>query len=227
MKVLFVAIASPGLHYECFKAVWLLHWQNISRWFPDAGLWFIHGNHEGAFAAGPHDRLYPVEECLIPGALHKTMHAFKDFLDSDYECLIRTNLSTFFVWDRLRCFLDRWSGAADVAGLLTDDGSHFTGCNLVLGRKAVRLLYENRDALDYTDHEDVAMSKFILLRSDIKYASTPRYEITDDHLGNEVRVMRGGPVQNMFHVRIKSRDRMLDVQNMYTLARDFKKQHGV
>lgn len=221
MKVLFMVIASPGLPYECFKAIWLLHWQTAKRWFPDAGLWFIHGQHSDTYAGGQYDRHYPVEESIIPGLLQKTMLAFKDFLESDYEFVIRTNLSSIFIWDRLRAYMEKWKDIADVAGF-SETRDHFTGCNIILNRGVVQLLYENKDSLEYSVEDDLAISRFIL-KNDIRYTWAPRYDMID----NTIALHGTEEPLEIFHVRVKGSNRMQDVSAMYELVLAFKSHHGL
>jgi hypothetical protein len=209
MKVLVMVIASGGVEYECMKAMWLLQWQQALEALPGADLWFLQG--DSCIRSTPHDKTYPVSECIVPGLLQKTMCAFKDFLETDFDIVVRTNLSSVYIWPRLAAYLAHWNGTADVAGF-SDDKSHFSGCNLIFSRAVIQMLVDNRHLLDYSVPDDVALSKFLLDR-DIAHTWTPRLDMIDS-----TALLKGtSNKKEVFHIRVKGSKRMADVQKMYAI----------
>lgn len=211
-KAVFAAIASPGVHYECMKAMWCLHWQSASRWFPEGQLWFLHGTSPDTVAGGPHDKAYEVPENKIPGELDKTLLAFRDFLATDADVLIRTNLSTYFNWELFAACLGDLADI-DIAGTPAEDGSHFTGCCLVLPRHTVQWFVDNRELLDKSLYDDVAMSKALIAAGRFRHRLLPRLDV----LGDEMLLHGSRDPNDAVHVRIKGPDRMRDVATFYDL----------
>ena len=225
MRVLFMVIASPGMEYECMKAVWLLHWQSARRYLPDADLWFVHGEHADTIADGPHDRRYPVPESVIPGLLHKTLLALDDFVAGEYDVLVRTNLSSFFLWHKTAAFLAEWR--ADAAGYAPDK-SHFSGCNMMLTRRAVETLLERRHLLDHSVEDDVAMSRVLMASPLLGSVWVPRFEIFAASAEACTVMLHGCSTPDpIFHVRVKGGDRALDARTLYNLARVFRRDPDV
>jgi hypothetical protein len=215
MKVLVMVIASGGVEYECMKAMWLLQWQQALEALPGADLWFLQG--DSCIRSTPHDKTYSVKECVVPGLLQKTLCGFKDFLDTGHDIVVRTNLSSVYIWHRLAAYLAQWHGTADVAGF-SDDRSHFSGCNLILSRALVQLIVDNRHLLDYSVPDDVSLSKFLLER-DIAHAWTPRLDIID----SKAFLKGTSNKKEVFHVRVKGSNRMADVQSLYAILMALRK----
>jgi len=217
MKVVVMFIASPGFEYECMRHIWLMHWQEASRWLgPDAELWFLHGRG-GQVCISEHDKMYKdVDESFIPGILDKTMLAFRDALhaDTNADVVIRTNLSSFYMWRRLAAFLKDifLPSGAWVAGY-SPDASHFSGCNMILSGDAVRWLVDRDLELDRTLIDDLAISRLFTDRQ-IPHLWVPRFDIVYD----DARVLHNARApEEVFHVRIKRTRRDADARTMYDL----------
>jgi hypothetical protein len=212
-KVVFMVIASDGPHYDAMKEIWIDRWNRRNHHLSDSELWFLYGDGPNNSPC-EHDRVYlSVKESLIPGVLDKTMIALREFLDTtDADVVVRTNLSSVYLWERTEAFLCRWRG--DVAGL-SPDGKHFGGCNFIMSRRAVEWLVRHENLVDRTKIDDVAMSRaFIengrgLLRINDR---VPRYDILDGDRG-----YASGPRDAIFHIRFKQKDRRRDVDNMRSM----------
>lgn len=206
-----MVLASSGDAYDAMKRVWLDHWASCA--IPGARLWFLYGRGAArtALPAPAHDRLYDVAECVTPGQLEKTLCAFREALeDPGVRAVVRTNLSSVYAWGRLRAFLDAWDG--DVAGF-SDDFSHFSGCNMILSRRAVEALYAARDALRRDVEDDVTMSRALLAHADLRATWIARLDFLPHPVLKNAR-----SEDEVFHARFKSSDRARDAEAMRRVA---------
>jgi hypothetical protein len=205
--VAFLVIASDGPEYDSMKAVWTERWRRRGRALPDAHLWFLYGDGVVSAPSG-HDRAYPsVRESLVPGVLNKTVLAMRDCLaETNADVVIRTNLSSVYLWDRTAAFLERWRG--DVAGLSPDGGGHIGGCNMIMSRRAVQWLVDHEHLLDREKLDDVAISHAFSKNGFRVDGSVPRCDVLEDGK----RFVSGK--RPYFHIRFKQWDRRKDVEEM-------------
>lgn len=215
-KVVFMVIASPSPTYDAMKALWIRHWEQREH-LADSELWFLHGIGSSGSSDSPsskYDHIYhDVEESIVPGGVDKTMRAFKECLaTTNADIIIRTNLSSVYIWDRAEAFLRQWDG--DVAGYSPDE-SHFSGCNMIMSHRAVQWLLNHQQHVDRWQLDDVTMSRVFLehgkaagLRMN---AQLPRYDIVYD----DRRILHAtSSMDEVFHIRLKQFDRTRDVDNM-------------
>jgi len=206
-RVAFLVIASDGPEYDAMKAVWIERWNRRLPYFPDSYLWFLYGDDVNNAPSKCHDRTYPtVRESLIPGVLDKTVMALRDCLaETDVDVVVRTNLSSVYLWDRAASFLERWRG--DVAGLSPDGGGHVGGCNLIMSRRAVQWLVDHEHLLDRGKLDDIAISRAFIENGFRVDGSVPRCDVLEDGK----RFVSG---RRPFHIRFKQWDRKKDVEEM-------------
>lgn len=233
MKVVVLVIASPGAEYECMKTVWQHHWQESSRWFDDACMWFVHGRHADSFAGRSpcalHDKVYEeVEESFIPGILDKTLLSMKDALEeAGADVIVRTNLSSVYLWPKLADFLHKQVAAAGgtaaawVAGY-SPDRSHLSGCNLIMSRAAAEAVLNLQGSLRRDLIDDVAISALCRAQR-----IPVRWVCRLDLLGDIAVLENTEDLRQVFHVRIKGRDRMQDVRAMFDLVLRLRREPGL
>ena len=214
MKVLFLVIASPGEDYDRMKSTWIRHWENAPESLrSQSSLRFLYGNSKIASSVpSRYDATYAsVPESVVPGGLDKTMIAFAEALRENdrFDIFVRSNLSSVYLWDKLETFLGDFSMSdAEVAGF-SDDRSHFSGCNIIFKRGAVRSLVNNDGELDRSDYDDVAMSKY-LLASGFAHSFVPRLDIIDEG----ILLKNAAHDEFFFHVRFKTTNRKTDASRM-------------
>ena len=83
--------------YRDFRQVWLQYYQR----HPDVLVHFVFGDSATA-KLGPGDFLFrDIPETYIPGMARKTLRAMRYIREAfDFDHFLRTNLSTFWIWDR-------------------------------------------------------------------------------------------------------------------------------
>lgn len=118
-------------------------------------------------------------ETLIPGLTKKTIDAFGYIIGSkileDYDYVIRTNISTIINFDNLKKELEanpiEYYGGGNIMELNwlgggINDSSYFgtkfvQGTSIILSKKAVEFMYENRDKFQTNIIDDVSMAIFV------------------------------------------------------------------
>ncbi len=145
-------------------------------------VFFVYGN-EFSDIPKDHDLIYTdIEENYFPGMITKTIRAM-DYIDKnyDYDFLVRTNLSTFWDFERLLERLEKQPKENCITGTLRQckyEGkmsSHYVaGINLVLSRDLVKELIENKEEVcSWNMPEDLALSHFFIIRGKNPRASLP------------------------------------------------------
>lgn len=102
MKVLCIAIASKSPLYDKFAEVWKMY-MNSRPWIKS---FLIYGGSDKLKVVGDEIH-FPVHENFIPGILHKTIWAMRETIGLEYDYLLRTNLSSFWILDRIPAFLEK------------------------------------------------------------------------------------------------------------------------
>jgi len=118
-------------------------------------------------------------ETLIPGLTNKTIDAFGYIIDSKIlescDYVVRTNISTIINFDNLKKELEAnpiaYYGGGNIMELNwlgggINDSSYFgtkfvQGTSIILSKKAVEFMYENRDKFQSNIIDDVSMAIFV------------------------------------------------------------------
>lgn len=224
VKVLVLSIASRGGVYDAMKAVLVHHANSMPRGWDHK---FVYGGaHE---SDDPRDiTMRDVEEGLGQGVTRKTLSALAYYAD-DYDYIVRTNMSTVWLWPRLRAFLDSAPRAGLVAGTVDPNcGPHICGCCMIWSRDVVRhLVAEHWDELSASEEpDDVVLSavcrRFAAIaqvpRLDSVCGAFPCFQV---HSGSH---QWHDAVPHITHVRFKSPDRGMDVAAMRGLVRVIETQ---
>lgn len=223
MRVLVLVIASRGAPYDAMRRAWARH-------APPAG-WrvaWLYG--DSARSLGDSDSAYPdsarslgdpasepsaqpgdfiasgVRECITPGALDKTVAALRELLTDDYDYVLRTNLSSWFHWGVLAEHLAGCPRARYAAGY-SPDGSHLSGCGLLMSRDVAARLA--KASLDRGLVDDLAWSAWLARTRDIDIEWTPRIDLVYD----DAVLLHPSPAAaagSAWQVRLKHHDRALD-----------------
>jgi hypothetical protein len=228
MKVDFHVIASGGHNYDSMKSAWIQNWDSERRktLFPDSELRFLYGTYSppGGTSISPSvrwdgDVFVGCEESIIPGIMVKTLEMFRQDAKKHIgdRWVIRTNLSSFYLWEELRNYLnDLEEQGIDASGYSgTED--HFSGCGFILGPKAAKAVRDAgaKGGIDFSVEDDVAMSRVIFADESLKRTWAPRVDLLD----NGVNLQRCGEERaKAFHFRVKSEDRGRDSAILRTFA---------
>jgi hypothetical protein len=96
--VLVPASFTIKVYYELIKI-----WRAYMNLEPTIKCFFVHGNSHYPRPDEPDELYFPdIKECWIPGMVDKTRAATQHVVENyEFDFLIRTNLSTFWIWPRL------------------------------------------------------------------------------------------------------------------------------
>ena len=104
MRVLFLIIASRNALYDKVKEYWQ---QIIDKKHDNIDFYFLYNdsNIEKEYVINGNDILFKERETFIPGIFNKTISALNTCNYTNYDYIIRTNMSTFFYIPGLLLFL--------------------------------------------------------------------------------------------------------------------------
>ena len=167
---------------------------------------------------------YNEKDSLIPGILKKTLYAF-EYINNNYEFdyILRTNLSSFFIYDKLIKLIDTFSKTKFLSGPL---GPTFINLNnqeeydkkldyfvsgtaIILSKDLVSDIINKKNNLNYSLFDDVAISNLLNTNERI---NQKRYDITNftrinknilNNFFDEITK------NNHYHVMIKKKKRIL------------------
>jgi hypothetical protein len=147
------------------------------------------------------------DESLIPGILNKTLLAMEAFLPRlhQFNFLLRTNLSSFYVFPTLLQFLINCPQKNFYCGVA---GCNFiSGAGFLLSPDLVELLVKNKNLLmnNTFDLDDVVIGNF-LVNNGIHL--TPHNRITFDTINDWLSIKNHLPY-DVFQFRIKTNQRLL------------------
>nr|QBK93666.1 MAG: hypothetical protein LCPAC404_03700 [Pithovirus LCPAC404] len=220
-KVVLLVIASPGVLYDKFRVIWEKYCESRD----DVKVLFVEGS--STFSVKDNTIFTGDEESYIPGILRKTITAM-EYVDKTYryEHLIRTNLSTFFILDRVTKFLNTAPKEKLYYGFL--DKRWITGIGIYLSRDLVTMIVEQSDELRALEHiaDDVAIQMFFKNHGIPPTSSTKIicnlenfHDVSEKQLEDVVHNLS----DDVLYVRIKNHQRRmkLDVFTMNELYRKF------
>jgi hypothetical protein len=198
MRVDVLAIASPGQAYDALKVV---AWEHSKAAPPGFRVEFVYGDSVSAKPT-PLDAHYDdVPECMIPGILDKSIAAMRAALDSadPPDFIVRTNVSTWFRWDRMAYWLETAPRTGLAAGY-SPDHTHLCGCCIVLSADVARALVGYK-GYDTSLIDDLAIAK-ALDAMGVAFRWIPRIDILSDAIVGHCT--EGQDPLEAFQVRIKS-----------------------
>jgi hypothetical protein len=174
--------------------------------------------------------LIPGKESYIPGILDKTIKAMELTKNIDYKYLLRSNISTIVNMKNLLNYLNKnknieyggsWKmthirkGFRDPQNGINDDrydGLDFiSGTGIVLSKKIVEKILENRDKIDYSIVDDVSIGYFLQKNTNIKPIS---FDLTISYED----INKSNDNLNLIFYRNRSLDRENDVKNMQKIV---------
>jgi len=156
-----------------------------------------------------------VAEGLVPAILHKTimsLNALSSRLD-EFSHILRTNLSSFYIFDRLLPVLDRLPKERCYAAV---QGMHHSmpfgsGAGFIISPDLARLLLQHKSDIHYHEMDDVAVGE-VLYRYHIPLIQLPRFDVYSVEEWDRKKHTIG---DDTFHIRIKN-----EVPEPYRSIRD-------
>lgn len=143
------------------------------------------------------------EESFIPGILNKTILAMEFFLPHiyEYDYILRTNLSSFYVFPRLLKFMESLPKTKCYCGVDNPEGPSISGAGIIFSPDVVEILVQNKgQLLNHSIIDDVAIGMF-LNKSKIPRSFAPRKDILSiEDWFNQ----KGAISEDAFHFRTKN-----------------------
>ena len=218
--LIILVIASPGLLYDYFRQVWSQYDKTNSH----IKVFYVYGSFLNTLDSDQVDitstenikvqessLISNVKESLKPGVLIKTLDAL-EYIDKhyDYKLLLRTNLSSFFIFDITYKYIQRLPDRMLYEGVLLrrKTGPYASGAGFFLSRDLVKLLIENRIEVEQnadTISDDRLIGAFLKTKNIKVRTSRHRYDICDHRDDNIIDTIldRIRIKEHFYHIRFK------------------------
>ena len=161
--LLVLVISSHGPLYATHRAVWRLL---AAAAPPDVRVYFLY-NDPSASAISIADNCitFPGSESLIPGVLMKTIASLNLLLGPKapphgYKWILRTNLSSFWAWDRLLRWIVNNLRPPVHAGVRIEYTTSLSGAGNIMSLDVAQKLLKGNASLDYTLIDDLAIGSY-------------------------------------------------------------------
>lgn len=181
MKILILIIASDNEPiYKSLQDLWRLQF-NIH---PEIDCFFVKCNPaidtEYVISHETNTIFVKAEESLHYGITFKTLMAMKA-LSSNYEFTLRTNLSSFYVLEKLYDLVSNFSRTNCFAGILGEaEGVHFvSGCGFLISQDISEYLVANINSVwdSRLKYDDLCFGKIIFSKFPTSFRMIPRHDI--------------------------------------------------
>ncbi len=203
MKILIFIIASDEL--EIYKEEQKV-WRKYMHSHKDITSFFIKG--KSSCDALQDELHFDTEENLKPGIINKTIMALKKIDCSAYDYIIRTNLSSFFVFENLIKFLDNKPRRNFYCGKTGQEPLYkwVSGAGIIISNDVANILIDNyNDLYDNKELPDDVLIGKVLSKYDITVTEAPRTDIlyinNINDLYNDIENFYNN--NTIFHYRIK------------------------
>ena len=219
-SVLILTIATEGGVYDTMKGVLARHLEHLPEGW--AHKFVYGGDYGGALPHGDDVVVGDVRESLVPGVMHKTLAALKAHLREEDQYVIRTNLSTIWLWPRLAEYLASAPRSGFAAGTADAHcGPHMCGCAMIWSRDVAQRLVTDpaivKELTESTAPDDVALSE--VLQRISSCTPMPRLDSLCQSYPNCMMHTAGIPWEEctprVTHARFKGRDRAMDAVIMH------------
>ncbi len=146
-------------------------------------------------------------DSLVPGVLIKSILCLGYLYEpgKNYDYVIRTNLSTFWIWDRILKFIEDLPRTQAYIGVVNNiNGVYASGAGFIMSQDIAKDLYNNRDSINMNEHsDDVVIGRFFAKRG-VKLVPFKRFELLS-HIRpsvEEIKAIADNPEAH--HIRVKS-----------------------
>lgn len=209
MKLLVLIIASDNLPvYQTLQQLW-----NYST-HPDVDYWFLKGNEhlQNEYEADETTHTFTVKcrDDYHKGIVDKTLKALQVLSTTKaYDYILRTNLSSFYIFDRLMELLKTAPRTNYYAGI---EGKHngkpfVSGCGFIMSPDIVKTICEHPDKVwdASIGCDDVCFGQFIHQHhlKGLPYTHIRRYDIYQPQSDFQAVVHELKTDRSICHIRIK------------------------
>lgn len=150
------------------------------------------------------------------GIINKTILSLEALLPviDNFDYILRTNLSSFYIFPRLLDFLGTLPQTRCYCGPSIWAGSFVaSGCGFIISPDVARFLVNNKhEFLDHTTPEDDVLIGNFLQRNGIQHIDQNRTDITAINLWNEIKEKIPSTA---FHFRLKNPDNVRLTDELY------------
>ena len=202
-------------------------WKSYMKLDNQIKVYFVYGNSglELTDIDNDSDLIFENVHESYPVLIEKTIEAMK-IIDENisYDYFIRTNLSTFWDFQKLHLHLNDlpktncYSGDGPLPGY-TPDGYYLSGTDTIVSKEMINEIINNTDKVDYNTIEDQAMGKFFngvlgapMLPNRICFfediTSIDEIDKINDRITNAI-------INNVDHYRVKTQSNNRDEIDMF------------
>lgn len=199
MKLILLIIASDELEvYREEQKIWLKYMNTNAN----VKSYFIKGMRGDMEYKDTENTLYfDTVENLQPGIINKTIMACKKIIEDkeDFDYLIRTNLSSFFIFEKLITFISsneniEYSGVP-ISGFPYNACS---GAGIILSKKSVGILVDHfYELYDHSEDPDDLLIGKVLTKYKVPFMPAPRQDLLS------VQEFINYNYEDHFHFRVK------------------------
>lgn len=145
-----------------------------------------------------------MQPTFIPGILEKTVMAFEAMLPNleNYDYVLRTNLSSFYIFHRLFDFLETLptEGCYCAVPGMVNNIPFGSGAGFILSPDLIQLIVNKKDTISYNLIDDVAIGEF-LYHENIPIIPATRFDFHSPKDWEQKRDLIGDDV---YHIRINN-----------------------
>ncbi len=172
-----------------------------------------------------HNVVVKYEESIVPGVYYKTLRAFELFTTSDkkveYDYILRCNITSFFLFDRLFKFLEKLPKTNVYSGNPHPSYYHIqwaSGAGYIMSKDVVEKVIQHQNEVDWKkEHDDPAVGYLCLQLLKVNYIPFNYLMLTDAMTQKEL-FQRIDSDENLFHIRIRAEDRIPGLRNLVELG---------
>jgi galactitol-specific phosphotransferase system IIB component len=242
-KLIILVIASHGDRYDRFLKIW----EKYEACHPQIKVLYVYGNkiditleaervERSESKADKIDRFIISDsvENFVPGILQKTIYSFEYIINNfEFDFVLRTNLSSFFVFPKLFAYLSELPLTRCYSGMKLQGRGHIpfiSGAGIFLSCDMILLLTSKPELLDYSLVDDVSIGKFMKQHGiAATQISIPRYDgfsKENDLEKCKIVAQKLCRNSNYFHYRFKGYKslKMLDPVKMEIVYQAFSNQ---
>ena len=199
MKILILVIAND---FEPYKTLQTLNWNKFMNLNPDIDCFYLKEDPslEEEYKLIDKSFYYRVQPSIGEGIIKKTIGALKYFNYQNYDFILRTNLSSFYIRNRLETFLNSIPKEKIYCGrtFAYGDFNFISGSGILMSKDVVDYLIQNENELNFWV-DDVIIGKIITSKfSILEKTFYPYYEN-----GSNLDTL----TDDCFQIRIKNIDR--------------------
>jgi len=157
------------------------------------------------------------KESIRPGVLQKTLKAMeilsKNKIIEKYDYIIRTNLSTFWIYERLIEYLKNIPKSGFFGSPIMElkdnnnikTGEFGSGTCMIFSKELIKIIVDNINNFCLERADDVAIS-LLLIRNNINITNIERYDFTDGSISN-INSRINQIKKDIFIIRVKNPER--------------------